>query len=420
MTRGGRWRHRSFRCALLLVAWPACVSAQDDSDDGLFSIEMHGFVSQGFIYTTNNRFLAESDRGSFEFSEVGLNFTKQLTPNLRFGAQLFTRDLGPDGDYGAVFDWFYADYRFFDWFGLRAGRLKLPVGLYNETSDIDAARVPILLPQALYPARNRDYLLAQTGLEAYGYQPLGPIGAFDYRLYGGTIYFEPNRPPPNVEYSIPYVVGGRALWSTPIEGLSAAFSGLGLRLDQDALLTPDVVAILQENALLPPDHNGLITLTLRIRAWAASVEYAAHDLLLAAEYSRTHTDYESSEPQLDALIFQADGGKPPYPARAEAYYAMASYRVTSWFTPGAYYSVNKKLDLPPRRDRHTYDLAAFVRYDLNQHWLLKLEGHYMNGTSNLDARLNDLTNEDGQGDERQLHKLTRIWGAFLIKTTAYF
>ena len=96
-------------------------------------------------------------RGSFEFAEVGINFTKALSDRLRLGVQLFARDLGPIGNYDAKFDWFYLDYRLSDWLGLRAGRVKLPFGLYNEINDVDAARVPILLPQSVYSTRNRDY-----------------------------------------------------------------------------------------------------------------------------------------------------------------------------------------------------------------------------------------------------------------------
>ena len=64
----------------------------------------------------------------------------------------FTHDLGPLGNYRTRFDWFYLDYRFWDWLGVGAGRTKVPFGLYNESSDVDAARVPVLLPQSVYPA----------------------------------------------------------------------------------------------------------------------------------------------------------------------------------------------------------------------------------------------------------------------------
>src|SRR5690606_26862451 len=147
-------------------------------------------VSQGFLKSSQNNFLAQSERGSFEFNEVGLNFTEKITDRFRIGMQLFMRDLGPIGNYKPQFDWFYLDYQFFDWLGLRAGRTKIPFGLYNEINDVDAARVPILLPQSVYPTQNRDYLLAQTGFEIYGRTPYSPLGVLEYRAYGGTIYLD--------------------------------------------------------------------------------------------------------------------------------------------------------------------------------------------------------------------------------------
>ena len=58
------------------------------------------------------------------------------------------------------------------------------------------------------------------------------------------------------------------------------------------------------------------------------------------------------------------------------------------------------------------DVAATLRFDLNAHWLLKLEGHVMRGTAALDNRaLNG-------GAERK--DLEATWGVFLLKTTAYF
>jgi hypothetical protein len=181
-----------------------------------FPVEVHGFVSQGFILSSGSNYLARSRRGSFEFTEVGINFTKQLTNELRAGLQIFARDLGPVGNYDAKLDWFYLDYRFTDWFGIRAGRTKLPFGLYNEVSDVDAAHGVVLLPQSVYPTQNRDFLLAQTGVELYGYVRLGGAGALDYRLYGGTVFLEvedaPGSPYAVTNLNIPYTeIVGRVL-----------------------------------------------------------------------------------------------------------------------------------------------------------------------------------------------------------------
>src|SRR6195256_983148 len=154
------------------------------------SLDVHGFISQGFLLTSANDYLAESSRGSFEFSEVGLNFTLPATDRLTLGVQIFSRKLGRLGDHRATFDWSYLDYHWRDWLGIRAGRVKLPFGLYNDISDVDSARTAVLLPQSIYPAQNRDFLLAQTGVEVYGYRDLGRAGGLDYRFYGGTIFLD--------------------------------------------------------------------------------------------------------------------------------------------------------------------------------------------------------------------------------------
>jgi hypothetical protein len=94
---------------------------------------------------------------------------------------------------------------------------------------------------------------------------------------------------------------------------------------------------------------------------------------------------------------------------------MGTYRVAEWLWPGAYYSVlfpdeaNATFTGPSKDMQH--DLAATLRFDINAHWLVKLEAHYMHGTAGLDPALNG---------GRPLDALTRDWAVFLAKTTAYF
>jgi len=364
-------------------------AAEGDEPSPLLSgPEIHGFVSQGYIRTTENNYLAKSSgRGSFEMAEVGLNFTKQLTDNLRAGVQLFARDLGPIGNYDIKADWFYLDYHFADWLGLRAGRTKLPFGLYNEINDVDAARVPILLPQGVYPTRNRDFLLSQTGVEIYGRLAAGAIGTLDYRLYGGTIFIEvPAASAASIEeFGVPYLLGGRLMWETPLEGLRLGASLQKLRLDAKGLVAGSTV-----EAKAP------------VVLWLTSIEYAFGDLQLAAEYGRWQGSTTSSD----------NTAVPPSKTNRENGYVMAALRLTEWFEPGAYYSVlfpNTKDRKGPEAQQH--DAALTLRFDVNAHWLFKVEGHYMVGTADLNAGLNDGV---------QPAKLEDHWGSFLAKTTAYF
>jgi hypothetical protein len=414
----GRWL-RATLCAASLLALPATAWAEDASDSSSpLPIEIHAFVSQGFIKTTSNNYLAEdSTHGSFEFSEVGINFSKQLTDRMRVGMQLFTHDLGPLGNYRTRFDWFYLDYRFWDFLGVRAGRTKLPFGLYNESSDVDAARVPVLLPQSVYPVSNRDFLLALTGGEAYGIVPLGSAGGLEYRLYGGAIFYDTADATSTLSnVRGPYIYGARLMWQTPIEGFQFGASAQRLRLDGDAVFSSEQIAQLQMAGQLPSDFSGALKFQIPATLSVASIEYSAHDLLLASEYSRWWVSLNSTVPSFSVPE-----------TVSERFYLMAAYHVTPWFTPGAYYSLmfgnvddrkgnHAPYGTPPgtpplERGAYQHDLALSLRYDLNAFWLLKLEGHYMHGTAGLNSALNG---------NQPLSSLTEDWGVFLVKTTAYF
>ncbi|MEY2934403.1 MAG: hypothetical protein RL033_5152 [Pseudomonadota bacterium] len=359
---------------------------------GLTPPEIHGFVSQGYIRSVSNNYLTRTDssRGSFEFAELGINFTQPLSDNLRAGIQLFSRDLGALGNYSIKADWFYLDFRWADWLGVRAGRTKLPFGLYNESNDVDGARVPILLPQSVYPIRSRDYLLAQTGVELYGRLSSGSLGALDYRLYGGTIFLELNTTASAegqvLELRVPYLFGGRLMWETPIDGLRVGASAQKLRLD----------ALGVQNATP-------LEVKLPVVLWVASLEYAADPLTLAVEYGRWHAERTSTAPEV----------APRVTVDNERAYAMAAVRVTDWLEPGAYYSVY----FPNVKDRtgtaaQQHDLALSLRFDLQANWLFKLEGHYMVGTADVDRLLNVTL--------AGATPLERNWAVFLAKTTAYF
>jgi len=377
--------------ALAAAAGPAS-AAELGLPGPLPQLEVHGFVSQGFLLTSSNNYLAESSRGSFEFSELGLNFTLQPADRLRLGVQIFSQDLGPTGNYQARLDWYYIDYHWQDWLGVRAGRVKLPFGLYNDTSDVDAARTAVLLPQSIYPAQNRNFLLAQTGGEIYGYKSLGRSGALDYRLYGGTIFLDLGQQSPVsaftvLDLNVPYVAGGRLLWNSPLDGLRLGGSLQFLRLDAD---------------LLPSGSTRSVALNLPVMLWVASAEYVWRDFVFAAEYSRWRVRTESSDPS----VF------PESNTTSERGYALATYRVNPWLQAGGYYSL-----LFPNVDRRVgpagrqHDVALTLRFDVNSYWLIKLETHYMHGTAGLNSSLNG---------NQPLNALKPDWALFTVKTTAYF
>jgi hypothetical protein len=376
---------------LLLVA-PHAVAADIGEPGEALSVSVHGFASQGFILTSRNNYLgADTKHGSFRFSEIGINFTKQLTDKMRMGMQLFAQDLGPAGNFNAKVDWFYLDYRFEDWLGLRAGRLKIPYGLQNEVHDIDAARVPILLPQSVYPIQTREFLFAQNGFELYGFKRLPSVGALDYRFFAGAVFLDAaTLTPPGAGYelsfNVPYVTGGRVLWETPLQGLRLGGSLEAIRLDATAFV-PDA-----NKTTIKIENRSLLTV--------ASAEYARDNLILTAEYSRWHTEQRGSDPGSTISSLSERG------------YVIGSYRVTPWLQNGVYYSLLYP-DVHNRegRENRQHDVAMTMRFDINKHWLVKLEGHYMEGTAGLASPLRF---------GPPISDAARSWGVFLLKTTAYF
>lgn len=376
---------------VVLAAAPA--RAQDGETEAP-PIEFHGFASQGFFLTLKNDYLAEaSTEGSFEFAEVGFNFTKELTERLSTGGQLFAQDLGPTGNFKPQIDWFYLDFRADDWLGIRAGRVKMPYGLYNESQDVDSARVPVLLPQSVYPLQSRELFFSVTGGEIYGFLRMGGFGALDYHLYGGTFFIDADElTPPGAGFELAlhvrYAAGGRLFWETPLEGLRVGGSYERVGLDTTALIP----------GLTPP-----LELDSRSSLYVLSAEYLTGDLSLAAEYGRANTRQTSNYPEVQPTIDATD----------ERAYVMVSQRVASWFQPGAYASVFfPDVENREGRAQRQLDVALSLRFDVNPFWLIKAEGHFLYGTAALKKSLNVNPPDITQAAE--------YWGAYFLKTTAHF
>jgi hypothetical protein len=226
-------------------------------------------------------------------------------------------------------------------------------------------------------------------------------------VYGGTLSSDlPNAPKPGVittEPSVPYLYGGRAMWTTPLDGLAAAFSAQATRFDTTLSFDPAVQAALEAVGVIPAGLTYPAPIEFRVSRWVASLQYQAHDLDISAEYSRWTGSFYIPFP---ALL--------PPESINERYFVMASYRVMPWFTPGLYYSAHfDNVDDRDAPGRHQRDAALTTRFDLNANWLLKLEGHLIRGTAGLDnPALNDAA-------QRETLEQT-WWGMLLIKTTAYF
>ena len=74
-------------------------------------VQLHGYLSVGYVSSTDNNYLRmETSRGS-AFTESGLAVSSQITNKFRVGAQLYNRYFGELGKGRVYLDWMFADYR---------------------------------------------------------------------------------------------------------------------------------------------------------------------------------------------------------------------------------------------------------------------------------------------------------------------
>ncbi|MCI0653718.1 MAG: hypothetical protein L0Y39_04495 [Methylococcaceae bacterium] len=124
-------------------------------DFGVGDWQAHGFVSQGYTYTSGNNFFGSSqENGSFDFREIGVNVSGHLDPNLLIAAQGLFRDAGGSDNDDFRLDFANLDYQLpldeYSTVGVRLGRVKNPFGIYNQTRDVVWTRPGVTLPQSVY------------------------------------------------------------------------------------------------------------------------------------------------------------------------------------------------------------------------------------------------------------------------------
>lgn len=349
--------------AAAFLAAPPLVCGQNLDD---LNLQFHGYATQAFLYTNHNSWnTTDSENGSAAWTEGVFNVTSQPSSRLRIGAQARYFLLG---DYGnkITMDWVEGDYEINEHLGFRAGKVKTPIGLLNETQDVDPVQLWVLLPQSVYSIVSRNTLLAHDGGVLYGKVSLGEsFGKLLYRAYGGQRilakddgYLQPYRDMgitfPNGLTGVVY--GGTLKWETPLEGLMVGASVDSEHPGGEVSAAPLSGTFESHRFNLP----------------FFFAKYEHRRVMIAGEYSRlaaTPTIY------LNPL--------PPYIASADQrnFYGMASYRISDKLSAGLYYSSQNdhKAALGPARYQKDWALAA--RYDFTPYLYGKFEQHFIDGTA---------------------------------------
>ena len=374
-------------------------------------IDIHGFISQGYMKSTDNNYLTlNSNDGSVEWHEAAINFSKQFTEDLRGGLQLYMRNIGDMGNYNVELDWAYGDYNWRDWLGLRIGKVKTPLGLYSDVQDLEFLNTWILLPQSVYPVGQRSLQLAHIGADLYGEIPLSTFGSLAYQgyvgtreldKYGGFFMNQSDKDQPIDDLDINQLAGFDLTWETPLNDFILGWSYYMDDYIMKGHYSPTHTT--------KPAYQDWIKETREPRTINQFyTQYTLGDFRFDAEFRRVLKEEKNVINSSDAHQDQRGG------------YGALTYRFTDFWAASIYYSRFYKdyysYDMNRSSRKHRSDPSNLMKdwclttlFDINTFWNIKMEAHFIDGYSRGMFELR--SNPNG---------LKESWNLFAIKTSFNF
>jgi hypothetical protein len=359
----------------LVIALAACSPAL------AVDYQVHGYAAQGYVYSDDNNFFGDSSHGSADYYEAGLNASVQVHPKLLFAAQAAIRDAGISDDGTLRLDYALADYRFLtdvdSSAGVRVGKVKNPMGFFNETRDVVFTRPSILLPRVYNDNQNqRDLVFTAPGAQLYGSKVFGrhewsatgtASANRDVRASEERLLIDLSGLPFDLRIENSWnaqlmdsVDGGR--WQFALSHFAGRFT----------LTTPDPIGVAG---------------TFDVGITVLSARFNAEKLSFTAEYARnpnTNTVTLATRPFLRTHIV-ADGGYVQGEYRFNASWGAVARFDASFVdmhdrSGREFAAANPGAD---RKSRMSQDVMVGVNWRYGQHWGLWGEYHWIDGTSSL-------------------------------------
>ena len=185
------------------------------------AIQFDGFLTAGVAWhddENDNRYIGSlGDRGikndaSFETdTRFGLQISSDIAENMSVVSQILGS--GVNGNFDAIVEWAYVDYRPTDWLSIRTGKIKQPVYLVNDYVEVGYAYPWIRPPVEVYYLNNP--LNTVNGIEFLLQFPVGP-GVLSLQPYFGS-----NRD------DVPNTGGAGFFEAERIRGIDIKYSGRG-------------------------------------------------------------------------------------------------------------------------------------------------------------------------------------------------
>jgi hypothetical protein len=384
MNQGVQMKTKTIVLAAALSLAPGLAYAQFDFHFDGRDIQFHSFASQGFAYSNDNNYLTmKTSQGSLALTDFGFNVSTQVTDKFHVGAQFYDRNIGLLGKWHPEVDWAYGDYWFTRWFGVRGGKVKTVLGLFNDTQDMEFLHTWALMPQSVYPIDVRGDTISHIGGDLYGNIPVRKLGDLSYTFYGGLrpndpdggylyglsnqtrvvvpggFIYVPATTPKIIDYYGGPVAGADLRWNTPINGLLLGASYMKADITTTGIYKTSVTVPYKMITLTDPTY-------------AFYVDYSIGKLRFNGEYRREIKDSVFDNPAGVLIAGNED---------ARSGYVAVTYRLLKWLAVGTYHSrfiANWGLNHGDP-ENHIFDQTVTGRFDINKSVDFKLEGHFING-----------------------------------------
>jgi hypothetical protein len=300
-------------------------------------IEIHGYGYQNYMQTDKNSYNGVDKKGAWDKNFLGLVGAVNLSDKSKLWAQLESN--GYDTPF---FTWFFLDYQFNDKLRGHVGRVKFPLGIYNETIDAKYLQVTALEPSMYQGATDMMYD-AYNGL-GLDYQQDAGNGEILWQVYAGNLF----DPAPPVDSRDIRTIGGRVTYRTPVDGLRLLLS-LN-RTNVEALDT-------QGGTVEPGIPTGDVSNEDRA---ILSVDYVRDMFDVKAEFMKHK--------------FPLEG------VNSSAGYLQVGYKVTDKLMPYARYD-NVTMDKNAKSDPSYYQktVVVGVGYKFDSNIGFRLENHFNHG-----------------------------------------
>lgn len=366
---------------IVLLVFTGAVPAVDI---GIGDWQMHGFGSQGYVYTSRNNFFGHSENnGSIDFTEIALNVSGHIGSNLVLAAQGLYRNAGGSDREKLRLDFANLDYHLQlneqATLGLRLGQVKNPFGLYNETRDMIWTRPGVTLPQSVYfdALGLRQTFLASDGGVLYGRYSFG-----DHAL---SAEFLASEPLDNIRGAPEFLTGlpnprGR------MEGrpLFIGRTGYSWKEGQFRLM----FSIVDLDRHFASSSRGIPSGDVTANYPLASAQLNLEDWSFTGEYGQINIARSGFTP-----------GGVRIKNTSEVFYFQTQYRFTpEWTALLRYDALFLNIDDRsgkrtaeayrratgqeiPRHRFYAQDITAGLRWEITRNWLLAAEYHRVKGTA---------------------------------------